>query len=197
MREQLRIDSLKRLSEVKSGASTQSEGNLALKFKLKQWLVPALICMSLLFVNRSPAYAPQRITPEINAPSAPRNLAAAAGTNSISLAWTPPSSNGGDSITGYKIYRGVSVGGEGLAPIDTVGNVTSIIDNSVGDGTTYFYVVKATNSAGDSSPSNEASAVVPVTGGLPIMPLAGSLFIIILMLALLVSRRRRVTPEDV
>lgn len=133
----------------------------------------------------------------ISVPSAPMNLVATVVANSISLTWTPPSSNGGAAITGYKIFRGTSVGGEGLAPIDTVGNITSIIDNLVKDGTTYFYVVKATNSAGDSLSSNEASAMVPITGGLPIMPLAGSLFIIILMLALLVSRRRRVTPNSV
>ena len=133
----------------------------------------------------------------ISVPSAPRNLVATIIANRISLTWTPPSGNGGSALTGYKIYRGTSAGGEGFAPIDTIGNITSIIDNSASDGTTYFYVIKATNSAGDSSPSNEVSAMVPVIGGLPLMPLAGSLFIIILMLALLVSRRRRVTPENV
>ncbi len=136
------------------------------------------------------------ITPAINAPSAPRNLVATAGTNSITLTWMPPSSNGGDVITNYKIYRGSSANDEGLAPIYAIGNITSINDNSVSDGVTYFYRVKATNSAGDSSPSNEASAIVQITGALPIMPLAGSLFIIILMLGLLVSRRRRRTPNS-
>ncbi len=128
-------------------------------------------------------------------PSAPRNLSATVLANSISLAWTAPASNGGSAITGYKIYRGTSANGEGSTPTITVGNITSIIDNSVGDGTTYFYTIKATNSAGDSPPSNEASSMVPVTGALPIMPLAGSLFIIILMLALFISRRRRASKS--
>ncbi len=133
----------------------------------------------------------------ISVPSAPRNLVATVVANSISLTWMPPFSNVGAAITGYKIYRGTSAGGEGLAPTDTVGNITSITDNAVSDGITYFYIVKATNSAGDSSPSNEATAIVPITGGLPILPLAGSLFIMILLLALLVFHRRRVTPDSV
>lgn len=132
----------------------------------------------------------------ISVPSAPGNLVATVIANSISLTWTPPSNNGGAAVTEYKIYRGTSAGGESLSPFNTIGNITSIIDNLASDETTYFYLVKATNSAGDSSPSNEASAMVPVIGGLPIMPLAGSLFIIILMFALLVSRRRRATPDS-
>jgi len=132
----------------------------------------------------------------ISVPSVPRNLMATVLANSISLTWTPSSNNGGSAITGYKIYRGTSTGAESSTPIIIVRNITSIFDNSASDGTTYFYMVKATNSAGDSSPSNEASAMVPVTGSLPIMPLAGSLFIIILMLALLVTRRRRATPKS-
>ncbi len=133
----------------------------------------------------------------ITVPSAPRNLVATVVANSISLAWMPPANNGGAAITGYKLYRGTSAGGENMLPLDALGNITSIIDNLASDGTTYFYVVRATNSAGDGSSSNEASAMVPVIGGLPIMPLAGGLFIIILMLALLVFRRRSAIPDSV
>ncbi len=167
-----------------------------MKSKPSLVLILALICMFLLESAPSEQIYTAAITPAINAPGAPKNLVATAGTNSISLTWMPPSSNGGDVITNYKIYRGTSANGEGLAPIYTIGNITSINDNSVSDGASYFYRVKATNSAGNSSPSNEASAIVQITGGLPIMPLAGSLFIIILMLALLVSRRRRKTPNN-
>ena len=131
----------------------------------------------------------------ISIPSPPRDLVARIVANSISLTWTPPSNNGGSAVTGYKIYRGTSFHGEGLAPIYAIENITSIIDNSASDGTTYFYTLKATNAIGDSSQSNEASAMVPVTGGLPIMPIGGSLFIIILMLALLISRRRKTIPD--
>ena len=56
----------------------------------------------------------------------------------MALAWTP-GSNGGSAITGYRIYRGTSAGGETF--LANVGNVTSYTDTSAFNGTTYFYKV--------------------------------------------------------
>jgi len=92
-----------------------------------------------------------------NVPGAPQALAASAAKGKgITLAWQAPSSNGGLPITGYRIYRSTTAGGTRTL-IQTVSG-TSYKDATTTRGTTYFYVVTALNSAGESQPSNEASA---------------------------------------
>src|SRR5262249_56615011 len=74
----------------------------------------------------------------------------------VALTWSAPGSNGGAAITGYKVYRGTSAGGETL--LATLGNVTSWTDAAATNGTTYFYKVSAVNSVGEGAKSNELSA---------------------------------------
>lgn len=85
--------------------------------------------------------------------SAP-SLSATAGDALVSLTWSVPS-DGGSPITGYRIYRGTSSGGETLRA--TVGNVTTFADTQVTNGTTYYYQVSAVNSVGEGPRSNEVS----------------------------------------
>jgi len=89
-------------------------------------------------------------------PPVPQNLQANGGNMQVVLSWSVPSSNGGSTITNYKIYKSTSSGTETL--FATIGNVTSYNDGTVTNGQTYFYKVTAVNSVGESSPSNEASA---------------------------------------
>ncbi|MGI0088651.1 MAG: fibronectin type III domain-containing protein, partial [Nitrosotalea sp.] len=90
-------------------------------------------------------------------PSAPQNLQATAGNAQVSLSWTAPSSNGGSTVTNYKIYRSTSSGTETL--LATTGNVNSYTDTTVTNGQTYYYKVSAVNSVGESLQSNEASVM--------------------------------------
>src|SRR5207249_4367230 len=92
----------------------------------------------------------------LTVPTAPQNLQASPGTTNVTLSWQAPASNGGTPITGYKIYRSTSSGTE--TGYVSLGNVTSYTNTGVTSGTTYFYKVRAVNSVGISSPSNEASA---------------------------------------
>ncbi len=89
-------------------------------------------------------------------PSAPRNLAAVAGTLKVTLSWQAPASDGGSPITGYDIYRGTASGGETL--LTTVGAVLTYTDTAVAAGTAYYYEVSAVNGAGEGPKSNEAHA---------------------------------------
>ncbi len=96
------------------------------------------------------------------ASSAPTNLSASMTSGNLVLTWSAPAINGGSSITSYSIYRGVASGSESTNAIGTSTALT-YTDSSVLAGTSYCYVVKATNIAGNSASSNEVSYSVPAT----------------------------------
>ncbi|MBI3353920.1 MAG: S8 family serine peptidase [Nitrospirae bacterium] len=88
---------------------------------------------------------------------APTSLSASAVTGyQINLSWTDNSL----IETGYRIERKTE--GGAYTQIATAGtNATSYSDSSVSANTTYYYRIRAYNSTGDSSYSNEASARTP------------------------------------
>ena len=101
------------------------------------------------------------------APSAPQSLTNTtnAGFDYIQLSWSPPASDGGASITQYRIYRGTSSGGETYYANTSS---TSYTDNSIARATTYYYLVYAENLAGTGPASNEAHMYVnPTVPGAP------------------------------
>ncbi len=102
------------------------------------------------------AYSNEASATTLNAaPAAPSALGATAiSTSQINLSWTDNATN----ETGFKIERKTGSGGT-YAQIGTVGaDVTSYNDTGLSITTTYYYRVRATNSIGDSSYSNEANA---------------------------------------
>ena len=96
-------------------------------------------------------------------PLAPSTLTATASTNAaINLSWTDNISN----ETGFKIERKTGAGGT-YAPIaTTAANVLSFTDSGLAAATTYYYRILATNAAGDSAYSNEASATTAATAAI-------------------------------
>ena len=72
----------------------------------------------------------------------PNNLTALPGNSVVSLSWSASS-----GATGYNVLRSTVNGGP---YVDTATGVTaaSYADTSVANGTTYYYVVQATNSGG-------------------------------------------------
>jgi hypothetical protein len=97
-------------------------------------------------------------------PAAPTNLAAsAASATQVNLTWTDNANN----ETGFKVERKTGANGT-YAQIATPGvNATSYSDTTVAAGTQYTYRVRASNAAGDSAFSNEASATTPASGQSP------------------------------
>jgi fibronectin type 3 domain-containing protein len=89
-------------------------------------------------------------------PGAPVLSASPALGRGVQLSWTAPS-DGGSSISGYRIYRSTSPGGEQL--LVSVGNVLSLKDTATLRGQTYYYQVTAVNSVGEGLRSNEVHAV--------------------------------------
>jgi hypothetical protein len=76
----------------------------------------------------------------------------------VSLTWNASTSN---SITGYIVYRS-TVSGSGFSPLTAAISALSYTDSTVANGTTYYYVVTAVDSAGvESLYSNQVTAAIP------------------------------------
>lgn len=104
---------------------------------------------------------PQDVTP----PSAPAGLAASAGDSQVSLTWD---ANNEPDLASYIVRRGDFTGG----PYTTIANLsaatTSYVDGGLVNDTTYFYVVAATDDAGNiSADSSEVDATPTASGGGP------------------------------
>jgi len=82
------------------------------------------------------------------------------GAGSLTINWSAAIDANG--IAEYRIYRGTSAGGEGATPVAIVSGTTlSFVDTSVSAGKTYYYIVKAFDTAlNASSASNEVSETV-------------------------------------
>ena len=87
---------------------------------------------------------------------APTSPAATALIGQIALTWTSVA-----GATSYNIYRGTTPGGESTTPIAMGVFGTGYIDPGLSPGTTYYYTVRAVNSAGVSAASTETSANSP------------------------------------
>ncbi len=82
------------------------------------------------------------------APNAPTNLTLTANSSSLSLSWDDVNNE-----TGYYVFR--STDENYFYPIDTLSaNTVNYSDNTVNQGTTYYYYVKAFNNYGTSNASN-------------------------------------------
>jgi hypothetical protein len=95
------------------------------------------------------------------APSTPVGLSAAAGNTQVSLSWTASS-----GAVSYNVKRSTSSGGPYATTVTGIA-ATRYTDTGLTNGTTYFYVVSAINSCGESGNSNQASAAPSTTPPLP------------------------------
>jgi kumamolisin len=96
-------------------------------------------------------------------PPVPTGLTATAGDGAVTLSWGASS-----GATSYNVYRSTISGGEGSTPIKSGITATTYTDPTATNGTTYYYEISATNSAGTSGPSNEVWAA-PVASNLAIV----------------------------
>jgi fibronectin type 3 domain-containing protein len=96
-------------------------------------------------------------------PAAPTGLSATGATAQISLTWAAST-----GATGYNVKRATVTGG----PYTTISSpgATALIDTGLANGTTYYYVVSATNIYGESPNSSQASATTAGAVTIPPTP---------------------------
>lgn len=97
-------------------------------------------------------------------PAAPTGLTATAGNAQVSLAWTASS-----GATSYTVLRSTT-SGSGYVAIVTGLTVTNYSDTGLTNGATYYYVVRAANSAGTSGNSSQANATPAAPPSPPAAP---------------------------
>ncbi len=95
-------------------------------------------------------------------PPAPAGVTAIGGNGQVSISWSTTA-----GAIEYKIYQSTTPGAYGAEPAATVGSdVRSYTATGLTNGTTYYFVVRSVNAAGESPNSNEVSATpqVPAPG---------------------------------
>jgi fibronectin type 3 domain-containing protein len=88
-------------------------------------------------------------------PTEPTALSCTAGNASITLSWTAPESNGGRSITGYRVYRAEGQGQPSL--LVRTDATTQFVDTNISNGVIYIYEVSALNAVGEGPTSTQVS----------------------------------------
>ncbi len=107
------------------------------------------------------------LPPTATVPASPTALTAVGGTGQVTLSWTSVS-----NATSYNLYY-VSAPGVTTANGTKVTSVSSpYVQNGLAAGTSYYYVVTAVNSAGESAASAQASTATASTAPLPSAPAA-------------------------
>jgi sugar lactone lactonase YvrE len=94
-------------------------------------------------------------TPSV--PSAPLGLFTTPGNAQVSLSWSPVT-----GATSYNLYWSTS-GNAGTGGTKVAGVSSSYRHSGLTNGTTYYYVLTAVNSAGESAPSTQVSATPAAT----------------------------------
>ena len=109
--------------------------------------------------GRSPWSSVAQATTDVTTPSAPAGLrvvpSGVGGSDQLLLTWTRPSTDGGSSITGYRIEMSSNgVAGWVILVASTSGAATTYLHAGLAPGTTRFYRVAAINAQGQGAYSN-------------------------------------------
>lgn len=102
------------------------------------------------------------LPPATDAPATPANLTAVGGTGEVTLSWTSVS-----NATSYNVYYATAAGVTRFTGTKTSSVFSPYVQTGLTAGTTYYFVVTAVNSAGESDISGQVSATTTATPPAP------------------------------
>lgn len=91
--------------------------------------------------------------PPLAVPSAPTGVTAVGGSKQVSISW-----NAVSGATSYNLYWSTTAGVTTATGTKITGATSPFVHTGLADGTAYFYIVTAANSAGESVASSQATA---------------------------------------
>ncbi len=98
------------------------------------------------------------------APGAPTIVSAIRGNNSVTVNWTPPTSNGNSPLTGYRVrVRNTATNVQVGVLRNAAAGATSLVVTGLTNGTGYTFQVAAVNAIGTSAFSADSASIVPAT----------------------------------
>jgi hypothetical protein len=100
-----------------------------------------------------------------SAPSAPTGVSTTSGNGSATLTW-----NAVTGATSYNVYWSTTTGVTTANGTKITGATSPYAHSGLTNGTTYYYIVTAVNSYGESTPSTQVSAAPVGTGSVPAAP---------------------------
>ncbi|SDE67377.1 S-layer homology domain-containing protein, partial [Paenibacillus sp. UNCCL117] len=159
------------LDSIKNGSTTlisgtdytESGSNVTIKKEYLATQAVGLVNLTFKFsagADQTLAVTLSNSTPQASVPAAPADLRAITGDSQVHLSWTSVV-----QATYYNIYMSNESGSYGGTPTAAVFGTTSTQTGLI-NGTTYYFVVKAGNSVGESVYSQEVSAM-PTAETLP------------------------------
>jgi hypothetical protein len=113
--------------------------------------------------------APVNITAAPAVPSAPTAVSATGGDGTATVSWTPPSP-GTSPITGYTVTPYIGSVAQTATKVEGTPPATSAVIGGLKDGTSYTFVVTATNAVGSGPPSSPSNPVTPTAPTAPAAP---------------------------
>ncbi|MEO0453636.1 MAG: LamG-like jellyroll fold domain-containing protein [Verrucomicrobiota bacterium] len=106
---------------------------------------------------------------DLTPPSAPGNVTVMAGDGQVSLDWD----DGGGDVSSYAVYRSESPNDPGATALAVNLTTSAYVDQTVVNGTTYYYTIVAIDLAGNASTLSAEVSETPVASATPAGPLVG------------------------